>query len=503
MAVPEALPVRKSPRGRSDAPALIAARPQPDATDPTGRAFRRPGSPNPSMTTTLPDHIVIPVETLNREFDGKLLLALCAHERGFKPIIGGRTALHRRANELPRSIYVSKGIRIGNRTILSLLHDLGHQIVALEEEGLVRLSDEAYLMMLDPTTFNRAAILYAWGHDNAEVWRRFRGYSDTPIVEAGNPRMDMLRPEVRGFYSPEVAELHRRFGRFVLFNSNFSFVNHFIPGFQRFRVAENAGAGKSQEIKSGIYRHKATLFEHFRHLMPQLSAAVRPHNLVIRPHPSENAQTWKDIVQYLPNVHVVHEGPVAPWLMAATALVHNTCTSGIEAAILGTPALSYRPVRSADYDPPLPNLVSEEFDTAEGLCAAAQDALNRNAEDAHLSEANRAHLAPHIAALDGALSCERIIAALLENRERLESWPAPGTFGRLRGRLGVFARNARRAATTRMMGKSSAAYTEHKFPGLDDAHVNDRIARFREVLGRFRGLRARRLRPDIFTIEAT
>jgi hypothetical protein len=54
-----------------------------------------------------------------------------------------------------------------------------------------------------------------------------------------------------------------------------------------------------------------------------------------------------------------------------------------------------------------------------------------------------------------------------------------------------------------MMGKSSAAYTEHKFPGLDDAHVNDRIARFREVLGRFRGLRARRLRPDIFTIEAT
>jgi surface carbohydrate biosynthesis protein len=455
------------------------------------------------MPRTLPRNIVIPVETLNREFDGKLLLALCALERGFTPIIGGRTELHRRAAELPNSIYVSKGIRVGNRVILSLFEKLGHIIVALEEEGLVRFPDEAYLMMLDPATFNRASILYAWGHDNAELWRRFPGYRDTPIIEAGNPRMDMLRPEVRGFYAEDVAALRRRYGRFVLFNSNFSFVNHFIPGYQRFRVAGEAEAGRSVAIKSGIYRHKSLLFDRFRELMPRLSAAVRPHNLVIRPHPSENAKAWVDATQGLPNVHVIHEGPVVPWLMAATALIHNSCTSGIEASILGTPALSYRPVRSEEFDPALPNLVSEEFDTAEGLCAAAQEAFNRNADDAHISEANRALLAPHIAALDGAFCCERILDAIAENRARIEARPLPTRLLRLHGQVGVLARNVRRFATTRTKGKSNARYTAHKFPGLDDEYVNSRIERFQAVLARFQGMRARPIRPDIFAIERT
>ena len=67
------------------------------------------------MTTAVPDTLLLPVETLNREFDGKLLLALCAAERGLKPIIGGRTAIHDRLPALPRSIYLSKGVRSGSR----------------------------------------------------------------------------------------------------------------------------------------------------------------------------------------------------------------------------------------------------------------------------------------------------------------------------------------------------------------------------------------------------
>jgi hypothetical protein len=64
----------------------------------------------------------------------------------------------------------------------------------------------------------------------------------------------------------------------------------------------------------------------------------------------------------------------------------------------------------------------------------------------------------------------------------------------------VLTRNIR-AATTRMTGRSSARYTEHKFPGLDEQYVNSRIARLSSLLGRFGGLKARRIQPDIFTIE--
>jgi hypothetical protein len=173
----------------------------------------------------------------------------CAHERGFADH-GGR----------PKSIAASPNCRrrfmsarafVSGTASSALFQKLGIDRRA-RRRRLVRFPDEAYFMMLDPKTFNRAAILYAWGHDNAELWRRFPEYRDTPIVEAGNPRMDMLRPELRDFYATDVADLHRRFGRFVLFNSNFSVVNHFIPGFQRFRVAGHAEPNKSDEIKTGI-----------------------------------------------------------------------------------------------------------------------------------------------------------------------------------------------------------------------------------------------------------
>jgi hypothetical protein len=62
-------------------------------------------------------------------------------------------------------------------------------------------------------------------------------------------------------------------------------------------------------------------------------------------------------------------------------------------------------------------------------------------------------------------------------------------------------RNARRAITTRMRGRSSATYTAYKFPGLDEVYVNTRIDRFRTLLNRFDGIYARRLLDDVFTLE--
>ena len=41
----------------------------------------------------------------------------------------------------------------------------------------------------------------------------------------GNPRFDLLRPELRGLYDDEVAKLRTRFGRFILINGNFANVN--------------------------------------------------------------------------------------------------------------------------------------------------------------------------------------------------------------------------------------------------------------------------------------
>lgn len=451
------------------------------------------------MTTAVPDTLLLPVETLNREFDGKLLLALCAAERGLTPIIGGRTAIHDRLPSLPRSIYLSKGVRSGNQMLFPIIEALGHCIVGVDEEALVRLTDELFLMKLDPDAFPRVRILFAWGEDDAAMWRSSQWYRGAPILESGNPRTDMLRPELRAFHAPEVGALRDRFGDFVLFNSNFAIVNHFTPGKTRFKVADWAPPELTGRYRAGILGHKAALFDAFLAAMPALARAIAPRTLVIRPHPSENAEPWRTATAGLSNVTVLHQGPVVPWLIAARVLVHNGCSSAVEAAAIGTPAVSFRPVVSEEFDLALPNSLSRNCPTFDSLAEAV-----RGFASSEISPANgqqRATLRRHMAGLDGALCSDRIVAGIAEHRAALAAAPATNTARWLGSCISLKAATLRRRFRDRLQRGRKSAYTQHKFPGIEAAWVEERLMRFRQTLGRFDDLRVRQTRENIFTIE--
>lgn len=451
------------------------------------------------MPSPVPDSLLVPVETLNREFDGKLLLALCAAERGLPTIIGGRTSMHEFLPSLPRSIYLSKDVRSASRRVFRLLEAFGHPIAALDEEALARFDDDLFLKQIDPDAFSRARVLFAWGEANAAVWRRSQWYTGAPIINSGNPRTDMMRMELRPFHAPEIAALKERFGDFVLFNSNFGVVNHFIPGQTRFRVADWVPPEDVDDFRAGFLRHRRALFESFLALIPSLSRAIAPRTLVIRPHPSEDAGAWREAAKDLPNVAVVHEGSVVPWLAAASVLIHNGCTSAVEAAAIGTPALAFRPVVSDTFDVHLPNSLSENHAEAGALIDRVRVIAAGAA--APLTNDQRATLTHHLAALDGPLSSERIVASLFEQRSALGAAPAASWQSRMQGRLDHARKQLRTRLRDRRRRESNSAYMAHKFPGIDVSSVQERIGRFQRTLGRFEGVRAREIEKDIFRID--
>lgn len=447
-----------------------------------------------------PRSLLLPVETTNREFDGKLLLALKALECGYEPIIGSRTAMHAVLPSLPKSIYLAKGARSGSARVFSLLEALGHVIVALDEEALVRFPDEAFHMKLDPETFNRPRLLYAWGKSNADVWRSFRDYRGAPVLEAGNPRIDMLRPEIREYYRNDCVALQQRYGRFVLLSSNFAFVNHFIPNHVRHRTAKSASKEKSDAVKSGFAAHKKALFEKFLALVPDLAKAIAPQPLVIRPHPSENAIAWQDAARGLANVHVLYEGPMAPWLMAAQVLVHNGCTSAVEASILGTPAIAYRPVRST-HDLDLPNKLSLELNAAPDVIKACQMQLSRNNIPANgPSQEQTAILESHVASLTGPLSSDRILASFDTFRAVLAVTKPVSAVEKLQALGRHYSREIMRKITTRIKSSaSSRAYSVHKFPDMTLSQVKEKVRAFEMTAG-MKAARVMEVRPNIFTL---
>lgn len=444
--------------------------------------------------------LVFPIEIIGRELDGKLLLALCARDRGWNVILGGMSAVKNAVPHLPPMVFFGKSARSTNAKLFKRLRQLGHEVVVLDEEGLVRQSDEIYLLKHEKDAMKNVDLLLTWGDDSRDLWRRSGMLHGVTAESVGNPRVDMLLPRLRAYHDDDIASIRGRFGDFVLFNSNFGTVNNTVTGSERFNLAQKIEGGEMEKDAAEYLGHKRAIFEGFRAVMPKLAAAIVPRNLVIRPHPAEDHTAWKEAVAGIANAHVVFEGSVVAWIAAARVLIHNGCTSAVEAAIEGTTVLTYRPATSERFDNPLPNSIGIECFSEAELLANVGTVFDRG--EVPLTAAQQEFLHRFIT-FDGTnLSSDAVMEALDRNAIGLAS-KRHVSFAKW---LKAYVQHQRQLMPQRlkklMPGNSSRReYKRLKFSGLGQDMVNGRIGRLQRTLSRFSGITARDIGKDLIELK--
>ncbi len=454
---------------------------------------------------------ILPVENQVRELDAKLLFACVAAERGFPVVLGSRTYLNFALPFLKRGVFFAKSMRARSVLTFNLMRDLGHSIVAWDEESLVRFnSPEYYSWRFSAATFQPLDHLFAWGKDDAQMFAEYPDNGDTPVHITGNPRGDLLRGDLRDYFAPDVADLHKQYGDFILLNTNFAFVNAFVHRLNLVSVEaaddttliNRTGEGLSVDFARGMFDHQQAIYDGFRRLLPLLSERFPNRSIVVRPHPSEDHEVWRRLSANLGNVHVVHEGNVVPWLMACKVLIHNGCTTAVEAAMVQTPAISYQPVQAECFDYDLPNSLSHQALTAVAVCDLAESIVGGRL--GAVDEAKRrAIFDQHLSSSSGALACDRIVDVLERcgYAQRTPDWPGIGRFAR-----GWIAMNGRTLIKHINMLRSghwnSAAYHAHRFPKIGVDELERKISRFRDQLGRFEHIKASQMSSFLFRISA-
>lgn len=442
--------------------------------------------------------MVIPIEILARELDGKLLLASCAKERGWNVIVGGMAAVKKAVPHLPPFVYFAKSARSTNAKLFGRLKQLGHEVVVLDEESLVR-HDNIFLMKHERDALKNVDLLLTWGEDSREMWLRSGMADDLRTEAVGNPRIDMLTPQLRAYHQENIDSIQSRYGDFVLFNSNFAMVNHKVTGGVRFNLALWTAGGKAEKDSVEYLTHKRTIFERFCLLIPKLAAAIAPRSLVIRPHPSEDHAPWNEAVAGCANAHVIFEGSVVPWIAAARVLIHNGCTSAVEAAIEGTPVLTYRPLISDRFDNPLPNSMGLECRTDEHLLVTVEKALGGSRYP--LSAEQMTLLHRHIEFAENALSSDGILDALERSAIGFAAKPKLAFHKWLK----IYVQHQRQLLPRRLRSLSHGhrrdAYKKHKFSGLTEDTVNARIEQLRKLLSRFYGINAHEIGEDLVELR--
>lgn len=220
-------------------------------------------------------------------------------------------------------------------------------------------------------------------------------------------------------------------------------VNAFLPKQNLLQPASGSGGtqgtgvyaiGLECDFVEGFAAHKTTIFRAFQDLVPLLEESFPNHTIVVRPHPVESWSVWRSIAKEHRHVQVAHEGNVIPWLRVCQAVIHNGCTTGVEAYALQVPAIAYQPVMSDRFDFHLPNGLSHECFDAKQVCDTL-DAILRGRLGSPQTLERQALLDHHLTAQSGPFGSERMVDLLEQSDAAANGLPPPRLADYARGWL--------------------------------------------------------------------
>jgi hypothetical protein len=261
----------------------------------------------------------------------------------------------------------------------------------------------------------------------------------------------------------------------------------------------------TREYAEGLRDLKQATFEHFQEMIPALEKALPDSTIVVRPHQVESKEVYRKIAARCERVQVTNEGNVVPWLMGCKVLIHNGCTTSVEAFAMGVPAVSYRATTNDDYDYGfyrLPNMLSHQCFNFEELVQTLKKILCDQLGVGD-GEERQALIDHYLAAQRGPLACERIIDILGKASTELPNLPMPPLGDRLQGWFKATNRRVRRWSKLRKTDSNrSLAHQQKKFPEIPLGEVRDRVARFQQVLRDNGQLNVEQICNRLFRISA-
>lgn len=321
-----------------------------------------------SLSADSARYLVFPMEIVEREMLGNALLGIEAVSRGWNVILGTKRAVFDAAPHLPESLVFLKSIMSCEIHNMRNLKRAGHKLACLDVEGLVYTSvNEFITTRFDPETVAELELAMFWGDIQRDAAAQAFPAQAHRFHTTGTPIVDLWRAPLHNLFRQEAESLRERYGKYIIIPSSFASVNHFMGADANRGILtrdEIIAKDKREEFFKfwdEYERYVRGIFQKFLALIPDVAKAFPDHKIIIRPHPSESHDLWKEAARRLPNVTIIFDGPVSPWLLGADAVLHWGCTTGVEAYLMGKPVIAYNPASAeeeAKFDHRVPHCIS-------------------------------------------------------------------------------------------------------------------------------------------------
>ena len=294
-------------------------------------------------------NIYLHVEISARELDSKLLLAVLAASKGHEVVVAGFGEIINgiKTGILKPGIFHTKSLTPGRIKIdrHQKFIDKGFAVTSIDEEGGFLLNNQNSFVKrrFSEKTINQASAVFGWGRD-VEILKNNYPKSSSKIFKTGSPRIDLNKPILRDYWLKPKKNPKKPF---LLVSSNFTCTFE-KPFHEVLKTYRNSGYfERNPELFKIQFKQMSEEYLLLYTFIDAIKKISDNNNfdIVLRPHTREPLEAWKTFLEGAPNVHVIKEEAITPWIKNAFALLHNSCSTAVEAAVAGVPVISYVPFK--------------------------------------------------------------------------------------------------------------------------------------------------------------
>jgi surface carbohydrate biosynthesis protein len=468
-------------------------------------------------------NIYIPIEIKVRELEGRTLLALAAAERGHTVVLGEKSDTIGMATKgiFPPGVVHMKSIT-PHESMLNTLRRLkkhNHAITVQDEES--GLLDETYdtfaRLRFSEKTIPSVDRVCTWGHyDESSLKKMYPGLAQKFTV-TGSPRVDFWRKDFAGYYSDASDALTLEGKPYMMIVSNFGGPlneNRFWNIMARLNEAgyfEREEGRERHEFENTAYQTR--LIGEFVFMIRELAKTYPDYHILVRPHPVESIEGWEKLIGNVPGVYINRNGTISRWIRHAKVIIHNGCTSALEAAIGDENRIAYRPI---------PHEIEREIPNRVSINAFSLEELKENVDGflhdvpLHKQDPNSKEISDllnnRFAAISGTLAADRIVDVwddIANERNLTTSVPQeisvlknekkPTLTKKIKRSL-VLARNSITGISKTESGDKRLLISSFKFPEFTTTEFESIKQKLEQNLGRFKDVTHKRFGEKSFLL---
>lgn len=368
---------------------------------------------------------VLIVDEVPRDFLAQVLLGLRLVARGFRVVISTLPPTEV-LRAFPQAVFLGKrGFRIGRPFPAPWVMQPAEGAFFPESHWVESVTNKYFLKELADSPPD---IFLAWGDEQAAVIRRHFPNGTARVVVAGCERFDLCLPSNQWFLEEQVHKINQLFPDFILVTTRFTTVLAPSPAgkissLMRY-YSEISGTKRASQILSDQVQLDAVGLGLFVSFLTHLLDSFPTETFVLRPHPSESQEFYRQLFQHYRNLVVERSGNVLPWVKASKLVITSGSTVAVEAVIAEKPVVNFVPAITDQ--PGLRVAVASMVGHVVHNAAEGADVVCRVLDnDEPLSPDFALAAASRLANLEGP-AIDRIAASLESLTETLQATESPG-----------------------------------------------------------------------------